>query len=102
MFIFFTLGIIYSTLPIYNFPDTGLLTTLEKRGCEHLARYQKSNAWLTTNQEALAITLSKYINYFNCKREKILFFIFCSLVCMNTTHSKCNHIFLFCYSTDEE
>lgn len=53
--------------PMYNnFPDAGLLTTLGERGCEHLlARYQKSDAWLSTNQEAVAITLSKYINYFN-------------------------------------
>lgn len=49
-----------------NFPDAGLFTTLEKRGCEHLlARYQKSDAWLSINQEAVAITLFKYINYFN-------------------------------------
>lgn len=49
-----------------NFPDAGLFTTLSERGCEHLlARYQKSDAWLSTNQEAVAITLSKYINYFN-------------------------------------
>lgn len=41
-----------------NFPDTRLLTTLEKRDCEHLlARYQKSDAWLNTNQEAVAITI---------------------------------------------
>lgn len=47
-----------------NFPDAWLLTSLERRGSEHLlARYQKSDAWLSANQEAVAMTLFMYINY---------------------------------------